>query len=416
MSSRNDVKGSPGSDLERLVSAGNPVAPPCDHLVTVEIGDRGDSERELAERARRGDREAFGLLFERHLPMLMAVCRRALEGCGGVDEVVQDTAVAALLGMAGLRNPERFGSWLVGIGLNLCRRRLRAVHRLRSDGSTLPGGIWLDQWTEGEPDPAIVAEERELRISIARAIAELPRGQRDAVVAFYLGGLTHAETASSLGIAVGAVKTRLHKARERLRPQLSSEGKEWVMSPPTDGTVEMRLTDVVRVAAEDEGSPQWVIVLDEASGDRRLPIWVGEAEATWVAMAIEGTELPRPGPYKMVKSMLDAVGTRIREVRIERLVEATFYATVELEGTFGTASIDARPSDALNMAALTGSKIRVATDVLADAEVGGNEPFYSWLSDALAGDAPSSSAIAAEAKERWERSVAQFAERKDRDT
>ncbi len=374
--------------------------------------ERYDGEGDLAERARRGDREAFGRLFERHRPMLTAVCRRALEGYGGVDEVVQDTAVAALLGMAGLRDPKRFGSWLVGIGLNLCRRRLSASHGLRS-GSTLLGGIWLDEWTEREPDPATVVEERELEIRIARAIAELPRGQRDAVVAFYLSGLMYAETASSLGIAVGAVKTRLHKARERLRAQLSDEGKEWMMSPRTAETVEMRLADVVRMPAEDEGSPQWVIVLEEASGKRRLPIWVGEAEATWAAMAIEGTELPRPGPYMMVKSMLDAAGTRIREVRIERLVEATFYATVELESTSGPASIDARPSDALNMAALTRSKISVTTDVLADAELGRHEPIGSRLREVLARGASSSLAIAAEAKERWERSVAQFAERKD---
>jgi RNA polymerase sigma factor (sigma-70 family) len=397
--------------------AGNPMTPPCDYRVTVEILDRDDGERELAERAQRGDREAFGRLFERHRPMLLAVCSRALEGFGGVDEVVQDTAVAALLGIARLRDPERFGSWLVGIGLNHCRRKLRAGDRTRSDRPTLPGEIWLDHWTEGEPDPAIVAEERELKIRIARAIAELPRGQRDAVVAFYLDGLTYAETASSLGIAVGAVKTRLHKARERLRAQLSSEGKEWVMSPQADGIVEMRLADVVQVAAEDEASPQWVIVLDESAGERRLPIWVGEAEATWAAMAIEGTELPRPGPYQMVKSMLDAAGTGIHEVRIEQLVEATFYATIELEGSFGTAAVDARPSDALNMAALTGTKIRVAAEVLAGAELGSDEPYHVRLREALAADALSSSAIAAEAKMRWERSLAQFAEQEEgRDT
>jgi len=380
--------------------------------VTVEILDRGDGVRELVERARCGDREAFGRLFEQHRPMLTAVCRRALEGRGGVDEVVQDTAVAALLGMAGLRDPERFGSWLVGIGLNLCRRRLRADNWLRS-GPTLPGGIFLDQWTEPMPDPAIVAEERELESRIARAIAELPRGQREAVVAFYVGGLTYAETASALGITVGAVKTRLHKARERLRAQLSSEGREWLMASRTDGTVEMRLADVVRVPAEDEGSPQWVIILDEVRGERRLPIWVGEAEATWLAMAIEGTELPRPGPYMMAKRMLEAAGTGIREVRIERLAEAIFYATVELEGPSGAASIDARPSDALNMAALTGSNINVTTGVLTDAELGRDKPFYGLLTKALA-DAASSSAIAAEAKEHWERSVARFAERKER--
>jgi RNA polymerase sigma factor (sigma-70 family) len=381
--------------------------------MTVEILDRDDGDRELAERAQRGDREAFGLLFERHRPMLMALCRRALEGHGGVDEVAQDTAVAALLGISSLRDPQRFGSWLVGIGLNLCRRRLRGGYR--GSGSALLGGIWLDQWTEAEPDPAIVAEERELQIRIARAIAELPRGQRDAVVAFYLGGLTYAETASSLGIRVGAVKTRLHKARDRLRAKLVSEGKEWLMSHRTNESVEMRLADVVQLPSEDN-APQWVLVLDEAEGERRLPIWVGEAEATWAAMAIEGTELPRPGPYMMVKSMLDAIEIGIREVRIERLVEATFYATVELEGTAGATSIDARPSDALNMAALTGSTIRVMTDVLADAELNRDKPFYSWLTEALTSGAPSSSAIAAEAKERWERSVAQVVERKDRGT
>jgi RNA polymerase sigma factor (sigma-70 family) len=380
----------------------------------VEILDPRDGARELAEQAQRGDREAFGRLFERHRPMLVAVCRRALEGRGGVDEIVQDTAVAALLNMSALRNPERFGSWLVGIGLNLCRRRLRVAQRSPS-ASALPGGIRLDSWTVNEPDPAVVAEERELKGSIARAIAELPRGQRDAVVAFYLAGLTYAETASSLGIGIGAVKTRLHKARDRLRAQLISEGKEWVMAQPPNGSVEMRLADVVQLPAEDDESPQWVIILHEASGERRLPIWVGEAEATWAAMAIEGTELPRPGPYKMVKSMLDAAGTHVREVRIERLVEATFYATIELEGAFGEAALDARPSDALNVAALTGSKIRVAADVLADAELVRNKDIYSRLTDALASDLPSTSVIAAEAKERWERSVAKFAEGRDHD-
>jgi bifunctional DNase/RNase len=86
------------------------------------------------------------------------------------------------------------------------------------------------------------------------------------------------------------------------------------------------------VVAEGDDSPQWVVVLKEASGERRLPIWVGESEATWAAMAIEGTELPRPGPYMMLKSMLDAAGTHVREVRIERLVGVTYYATVETPG------------------------------------------------------------------------------------
>ena len=69
------------------------------------------------------------------------------------------------------------------------------------------------------------------------------------------------------------------------------------------------------------------------------------------------------------------------------------------------------------MAALTGTKIRVAADVLADAELGSDEPYHVRLREALAADALSSSAIAAEAKTRWEHSLAQFAKSEDeRDT
>jgi hypothetical protein len=57
-------------------------------------------------------------------------------------------------------------------------------------------------------------------------VAELPRGQRAAVLLFYLSGLTYAETAALLGIEVGAVRTRLHKARGALRTHLRAVGKE----------------------------------------------------------------------------------------------------------------------------------------------------------------------------------------------
>jgi hypothetical protein len=65
------------------------------------------------------------------------------------------------------------------------------------------------------------------------------------------------------------------------------------------------------------------------------------------------------------------------------------------------------------MASLTGSKVSVSTGVLADAELGRDKPLYGRLREALA-DAASSSAIAAEAREHYERSVARFAEQKGR--
>jgi DNA-directed RNA polymerase specialized sigma24 family protein len=63
----------------------------------------------LVESAQGGNRSAFAELFERHRQMLVALCRRALGGSQAIDDVVQDTALAALLGIGTLRDPERFG-------------------------------------------------------------------------------------------------------------------------------------------------------------------------------------------------------------------------------------------------------------------------------------------------------------------
>jgi RNA polymerase sigma-70 factor (ECF subfamily) len=356
---------------------------------------------ELARRARTGDRVAFGLLFEQHRPMLLAVCDRMLGRSGGLEEVVQDTAVTALLGVSRLRDPESFGSWLVGIGLNLCRRRLRADARQGASSRGLP------VMEEPDEDPANLLEARELEARVAEAVRGLPQGQREAVVAFYLDGLTYEETASALGIGVGAVKTRLHKGRARLRGRLLVEMEEVTPMTSNGGLVAMRLTDVVRLEALEDEPTQWVLLLEQADHGGRLPIWVGEPEATWAALAIEGTELPRPGPYHMIQAMLNAAGIRVREVRIERLVEATFYATVLLDGPTGPVSVDGRPSDALNVAALCDAPILVAAGVLADAASGRGFAADDRVEAALA--QRSAPTIAAETKERWERSLERVA-------
>jgi len=82
-----------------------------------------------------------------------------------------------------------------------------------------------------EPDPAELAEERELTVRVRQAVDTLPTGQRAAVVLFYLAGLNQAETAVALGIPPGAVKARLHKARANLRRALSTLWEETMTSP-----------------------------------------------------------------------------------------------------------------------------------------------------------------------------------------
>lgn len=132
----------------------------------------------------------------------------------------------------------------------------------------------------------------------------------------------------------------------------------------TTGLVEVRVVDVRRRPAEGERPNFVAVVLEEVAGPRRLPIWVGDFEGTAIALHLERVDLPRPLTYVFTASLLQAAGGRLREVRIERLVDEAFYAVAVVDGPQGTREVDARPSDALNLALLAGAPIRVAPDVL----------------------------------------------------
>jgi hypothetical protein len=134
------------------------------------------------------------------------------------------------------------------------------------------------------------------------------------------------------------------------------------------GFVEMRVAKVVGLhAAEDELFQ--CVVLDELSGDRHLPISIGQPEAFNLAARLGGIQWPRPMAYQFAAALVQALGGRVRQVRIDRLVEEEVYgATVEVEGPDGTRSVDARPSDVLNLAVLVDAPIFVAPEVLVEAE------------------------------------------------
>jgi len=200
----------------------------------------------LARAAQAGDTQAFALLLARHRPLLLAVCRRTMGDSALAEDAAQEAALRALLTLARLRDAEQFGPWLVGIGVNVCRMWLRSRMRERWSLDALSVIVEHRDETDGGVDredvaarivraasdglgansPEMQVEIADMATSVRRAVALLPQGQRAAVLLYYLSGLSYEETAATLGIAVGAVKTRLHKARRALRTHLGTAYRE----------------------------------------------------------------------------------------------------------------------------------------------------------------------------------------------
>ncbi len=345
------------------------------------------TDADLVRAALGGDRRAYALLVERHWSLLYALCRRALGDPWLADDAAQEATLQGMLSLGSLRRPEAFSSWLAGIGLNVCRRLLKDSRtRNALSWEALLGGVSGSplEVADTGPSPAEVVEAAELGERVRAAVDSLPAGQRSAVLLFYLSGLSHREVALALEIEVGAVKTRLHKARRSLRRRLAclwSEpdsgrtkagggigeavmSEEEKMTDPKSELVPVRIADVRRVP-EGNGAPTMhVVLLEEVGGERRLCIWMGEWEALSLAMQLTGQQPPRPMTYTLVAALLGEVGGKVRQVTVSRLAGNVFYASVEVVGPDGkSGTVDSRPSDALNVALAAGAPIYVEAGV-----------------------------------------------------
>lgn len=107
-----------------------------------------------------------------------------------------------------------------------------------------------------------------------------------------------------------------------------------------------------------------VLLLRESEGDRYLPIWIGQTEATAIALEQQGVEPARPLTHDLIKNLIEAFGRTLEEVRIVDLHEGTFYADLVFDGD---TRVSARPSDSIAIALRTGVPIFAEESVLVEA-------------------------------------------------
>jgi bifunctional DNase/RNase len=110
------------------------------------------------------------------------------------------------------------------------------------------------------------------------------------------------------------------------------------------------------------------VVLDEVPGDRHLVIQIGEPEAFWLSATLHDVRFGRPMTYQFAAALVQGLGGQVRQVRIDRVADGVYAATVEIEGPLGVQLIDARPSDALNLGAITAAPVFASPQVVDDSE------------------------------------------------
>lgn len=172
------------------------------------------NEHALLRRVQNGEEAAFELLYERHQAR---VYRYALRMSGSpeiADDVVQEVFLALIRGARGF-DPAAgaLGSYLYGMARNLLFQQLRspAVDELEDDALVT------------ESDPLEGLEQAEQVERVRQALASLPAHYREAVVLCEMEEMSYAEVAEMLGVAVGTVRSRLHRARAILAEKLSEE-------------------------------------------------------------------------------------------------------------------------------------------------------------------------------------------------
>ncbi len=196
----------------------------------------GPSDAELLRRHVGGDREAFGELFRRHRGRLWAVAVRTLADPEDAAEAVQDAMIKAYQGAASFRGTAAVTTWLHRIVVNACLDRIRASGRRPTvpladdDAHAIPAA------SDASSDPQLVA----MRLSVHRALAELPFDQRAVLVYVDMLGYPVEEVAAILKVRPGTVKSRASRARKRLAarlPEFDPAGDPAPAGAPGDGVL-----------------------------------------------------------------------------------------------------------------------------------------------------------------------------------
>lgn len=251
------------------------------------------SDQELLEKARSGDGDAVDELLSRHEKQ---VFRFGLRMCGNEEDardVLQDTLLAAFRNLRGFRGDAQLSTWLYQIARSYClkARRRGVAEPERTEPLEKPEAAAVPS-NEAAPDAQ--AHAREIGAVLQAAILSLSEAHREALILRDVEGLSAEEAARVIGIEVGALKSRLHRARMELRERLVmffGKGSEMAAAVPCP-----ELADELAASASEEIDQATCLRIEKHL--QRCPRCTGACSAlrrtVSLCRQIPGGEVPAP--------------------------------------------------------------------------------------------------------------------------
>lgn len=195
-----------------------------------------DIDRQLVERAQRGDKRAFELLVEKYQRKLGRLLARFIRDPAEVEDVTQEAFIKAYRALPAFRGDSAFYTWLYRIGINTAKNYLMALGR-RAPTSTEVEAEDAEGYEEGEQlrdinTPESMLLSKEIAQTVNATIEQLPEELRTAIQLREIEGMSYEDIARIMDCPIGTVRSRIFRAREaiaeRLRPLLdSAKDQRW---------------------------------------------------------------------------------------------------------------------------------------------------------------------------------------------
>ena len=174
---------------------------------------------DLAQASARGDIKAFETLYERHNRRVYSLCLRMLANATEAEDLTQEVFIQLFRKIGSFRGESAFTTWLHRMTVNhvLMHFRKRGVkYEMTTEAGEIGGLQDIIQSVTERPRHVD-------RLTLDKAVKELPRGYRTVFVLHDVEGFEHEEIAKMLGVSVGTSKSQLHKARMKLRDLLNKK-------------------------------------------------------------------------------------------------------------------------------------------------------------------------------------------------